>query len=336
MRAVLTDGAGGPEIMRLGEAPIPEPGAGQVRLRVAATAVNRADLWQRMGKYPPPPGDSEILGLECAGVIDALGPDVGDWRVGDAAMTIVGGGGYAEYCLAPAATLMPVPDGLDLVQAAAIPEVFLTAFLNLFREGGLKDGETALLHSGASGVGTAAIQLIRELRPHSGVFVTVGSSAKADACRQLGAEAAILYKEQDFAARVLELTDGRGVDVILDHIGGPYLAKNLACLALYGRLVIIGVTAGAKAEFDIATFMRKRQRIVGSVLRARPVEEKAALARSFVEEALPLFAQGRLRPVVHKVLPLVDVRAAHELVAADANIGKVLLAVNPDLTPAAA
>ena len=303
MRAVVTDGFGGPEVLRLGEAPRPRPGPGQVLIRVAATSVNRADLQQRAGNYPPPPGESEILGLEVAGVIEELGADVADWRTGDRVMTLVGGGGYADYALAPASTLMPVPGGMDLVQAAAISEVWITAYLNVFREAGLRAGETLLVHGGASGVGTAAIQLAKALGP-AHVIVTVGSEDKAAACRALGADQAILYKTEDFAQRVLEITEKRGADVILDHIGAAYLEPNLACLALYGRLVIIGLLGGARAELNIGRLMVKRQRIIGSVLRARPVEEKARVTAAFGEQVLGRFATGELKPVIHEVLPL--------------------------------
>src|SRR5918995_1305199 len=230
-------------------------------------------------------------------------------------MTLVGGGGYAEYAVAPASTLMPVPQGMDLVQAAAISEVWLTAYLNVFREAGLRPAETLLVHGGASGVGTAAIQLAKALGP-SPVIVTVGTADKAAACRALGADHAILYKDEDFAARVLEITEKRGANVILDHIGGSYLEPNLACLALYGRLVIIGLLGGARAELNIGRLMVKRQRIIGSVLRARPIAEKAEITRAFRAAALGRFARGELRPVIHAVLALAEVRRAHELIAA--------------------
>jgi putative PIG3 family NAD(P)H quinone oxidoreductase len=331
MRAVLLKGFGGPEVLELGEAPRPSPGPGQVLIRIAATGVNRADLQQRAGNYAPPPGESDILGLECAGVIEALGEGVDGWRIGDRVMTLLGGGGYAEHATAPASTLMPVPDHLDLVRAAAIAEVWITAFLNIFREGGLRPGETLLVHGGASGVGTAAIQLAKALGP-SPVLVTVGSEDKAKACLGLGADHAILYKSEDFSSRVLELTGDHGADVILDHIGAAYLEPNLACLALYGRLVIIGLLGGARAELNIGRLMVKRQRIVGSVLRARPVEEKAEITAAFREQVLPGFASGELKPVIHAVLPLAEVRQAHELMAANANVGKILLQVDPALT----
>jgi NADPH:quinone reductase len=330
MRAVVLDGFGGPEVMRLAEVPRPRPGPGQVLIRVAATSVNRADLQQRSGNYAPPPGESEVLGLEVAGVIEELGEGVSGWRVGDRVMTLVGGGGYAEYATAPASTLLPVPDGVNLTEAGGITEVFVTAWLNVFREAGLQPGETLLVHGGASGVGTAAIQLAKALGP-SPVIVTVGDAAKAEVCRKLGADHTILYKQEDFAERMLALTDKRGPDVILDHIGAAYLEPNLRCLAPYGRLVIIGLLGGAKAELNIGRLMVKRQRIIGSVLRARPVAEKAAITAAFRGAALDRFARGELQPVIHAVLPLAEARRAHELVAANANIGKVILQVDPSL-----
>jgi putative PIG3 family NAD(P)H quinone oxidoreductase len=251
--------------------------------------------------------------------------------VGDRVMSLVGGGGYAEFATAPASTLMRVPDGIDLVRAAGITEVFITAYLNVFREAALQPGETLLVHGGASGVGTAAIQLAKALSP-SPVIVTVGSEDKAEACKKLGADHVILYKQEDFSERVRELTGKHGADVILDHIGAAYLEPNMACLALYGRLVIIGLLGGAKAELNIGRMMVKRQRIVGSVLRARPVAEKAAITAAFQKAALGLFATGELKPVIHEVLPLAEARRAHELIAANANTGKVILQVDPSLT----
>ncbi|NJO36700.1 MAG: NAD(P)H-quinone oxidoreductase [Rhizobiales bacterium] len=327
MKAVLTEGQGGPEVMRLGAAPVPQIGAGEVLIRIGATAVNRADTQQRKGSYPPPPGESEIMGLECAGVIESSGPGVQGWKVGDRVMTLLGGGGYAAFARAPAGTLMPIPDGLSMTQAAAIPEVFLTAYLNIFREAALKPSETLLLHGGASGVGTAAIQLAKVLGP-SKVIVTVGSDDKAAACQALGADHAILYKREDFSGKVLELTGKRGADVILDHIGGGYFEQNMACLAVYGRLVIIGLLGGAKAEINIGRMMVKRQRVIGSVLRARSIKEKAALTDAFRKEALGRFASGELKPVIHDVLPLEDIVRAHQIMEANANTGKIVITVD--------
>jgi NADPH2:quinone reductase len=330
MRAVLMEGFGGPDVLRTGEMPRPEPQPGQVLIRVAATSVNRADLHQRVGSYPPPPGESELLGLECAGVIEQLGEGVSGWRVAERVMTLLGGGGYAEYATAQASTLLPVPPNLDLVQAAAIPEVWITAYLNVFREARFEPGETLLVHGGASGVGTAAIQLAGALGP-APVIVTVGSPEKAEACRALGADHAILYKTEDFSKRVLEITRGRGANVILDHIGAANLEPNLACLALYGRLVIIGLLGGARAELNIGRLMVKRQRIIGSVLRARPIEEKAEITAAFRKAVLGRFASGELKPVIHAVLPLEEAPRAHELMAANANTGKLVLQVEPTL-----
>ncbi|MGF1562853.1 MAG: NAD(P)H-quinone oxidoreductase [Geminicoccaceae bacterium] len=331
MRAIIMDGFGGSEVLQLGACALPEPSADEVRIKVAATSVNRADLAQREGHYPPPPGESDILGLEVAGVIEALGTGVTGWRVGDRVMSLVGGGGYADYAVAPASTLMAVPAGMPLLEAAGISEVFLTAYLNIFQEAALKQGDSVLIHGGASGVGTAGIQLVKALG--GGLcLVTVGSADKAEACTALGADLAIRYKDDDFVAAVQAATDKRGVDVILDHIGGAYLAKNIDCLATYGRLVIIGLLGGAKAELPIGKLMIKRQRVIGSVLRARPVAEKARLTADFSANVLPLFDAGRLKPVIHTVMPLDDVRAAHDLVEANANIGKVILQVDAALT----
>ncbi len=330
MQAVMPEGVGGPDVIKLGEAPVPVPGDGDVLIKIAATAVNRADTHQREGNYPPPPGDSEIMGLEASGVIEAVGKSVEGWQAGDRVMTLLGGGGYAAYAKAPVGTLMAVPDGLDMVQAAAIPEVFLTAYLNIFREAGLQPSETLLMHGGASGVGTAAIQLAKLLGP-SEVIVTVGSEDKAQACQALGADHAILYKQEDFAEQVLALTDKRGADVILDHIGGGYFKQNTACLAIYGRLVIIGLLGGAKAELNIGRLMVKRQRVIGSVLRARSIAEKTALTQAFRDQALGHFTTGKLKPVIHEVMPLAKAADAHRMMEANANTGKIVLRVDETL-----
>jgi len=331
MKAVVTDGQGGPEVMRFGEAAMPEIGADEVLIRIAASAVNRADTQQRKGSYPPPPGESEIMGLEAAGVIEAVGAGVERWKVGDRVMTLLGGGGYAEFARAAQGTLMAIPDGFSMTEAAAIPEVFLTAYLNIFREAGLKSSETFLMHGGASGVGTAAIQLAKALGP-SNVIVTVGSEDKAEACKALGADHAILYKQEDFAERVQEITEKHGADVILDHIGGGYFAQNMACLAIYGRLVIIGLLGGAKAEINIGRMMVKRQRVIGSVLRARSVAQKTALTEAFRKEAIGRFQTGELKPVIHDVLPLADIVKAHQMMEANVNTGKIILTVNEGLS----
>ncbi len=331
IKAVVTEGHGGPDVMRIGEVAMPTIGDDEVLLKIAATAVNRADTQQRKGNYPPPPGESDVMGLEAAGVIQAVGAGVEGWKIGDRVMTLLGGGGYATHAKAAAGTLMPIPDGFDMVQAAAIPEVFLTAYLNIFREAGLKPDETLLMHGGASGVGTAAIQLAKALGP-SEVIVTVGSEQKAQACKALGADHAILYKQEDFPEKVLEITAKRGVNVILDHIGGAYFDKNMACLAVYGRLVIIGLMGGAKSEINIGRMMVKRQRVIGSVLRARSVREKTVLTEAFKTEALGRFATGELKPVIHDVLTLDDVVKAHELMESNANTGKIILSVDQTIS----
>ncbi len=330
MQAVMPDGVGGGEVLTLGDAPMPVPGDDEALIKVAASAVNRADILQREGSYPPPPGDSEIMGLEASGEIVRVGKNVADWKAGDRVMTLLGGGGYAAYAKAPAGTLMAIPEGLDMVQAAAIPEVFLTAYLNIFLEAGLKPSETLLMHGGASGVGTAAIQLAKTLGP-SEVIVTVGSEDKAAACKALGADHAILYKQADFAEQVLAITRKRGADVILDHIGGGYFKQNTACLALYGRLVIIGLMGGAKAEINVGRLMVKRQRVIGSVLRARSLAEKTALTAAFCEQALGYFVTGKLQPVIHVVLPLKEVAEAHRMMEANANTGKIILQIDEKL-----
>lgn len=326
MRAIGMDGFGGPEVLKLGEVDRPVPGAGQVLVRVAATSVNRADTVQRMGNYPAPPGDSEILGLEAAGVVEEVGPDVSGFGTGDRVMTLVGGGGYAEYAVAYASHLMPIPSNLSFEQAAAISEVYITAYLNVFMLGGLRDGETVLLHGGGGGVNTAGIQLAKALRSGARVFVTA-SSGKLDRVRELGADLVIDYRAESFAEAVREHTSKRGVDVILDHIGAPYLAPNLECLARGGRLVLIGVMKGAKAELNLATLMVKRQHIIGSVLRSRPVDEKAAITAEFTKTVLPLFADGTIEPLIHTVLPLSDAAEAHRMMEASEHFGKVILAV---------
>ncbi|MGF1476621.1 MAG: NAD(P)H-quinone oxidoreductase [Geminicoccaceae bacterium] len=335
MRAIIIDTPGEADVLKMVDIADPRPGEGEVVIRAAATAVNRADILQRQGNYPAPPGDTEVPGLEVAGVIDQLGDDTTGWAVGDRVMTIVGGGGYAERVKAPADTLIRVPNRFDLVTAAAIPEVFITAYLNIFREAAMRQSESVLIHGGASGVGTAGIQLAKRLRDAT-VFATVGSPEKAARCEELGADQIILYKRENFADAIRERTGKHGVDVILDHIGGDYLADNMKALAPYGRLVIIGLMGGAKAELAIGPMMVKRQRIVGSVLRARPVTEKAEIVRAFRGEVMPLFEDGRLQPVIHQPFPLEKVADAHRLVEANKNVGKVLLVIDETVTGKAA
>jgi len=324
MKAILLNGFGGPEVMGIGDLPIPEPGDGQVRVRVMATSVNRADTVQRKGNYPPPPGESDVLGLEVAGVVDALGDGVTDWRPGDRVMGLVAGGGYAEYALAYAGHLMAIPETITFEEAAAIPEVYITAFLNLFLIGGLGEGETVLLHGGGGGVNTAGIQLCRALLDRCRIIVTA-STGKVDRVRELGADRVIDYRQQDFAEEVRRFTEGAGADVILDHIGAAYLAQNQAALAIGGRLVVIGLMGGASGTLNLGLMMVKRQRIIGSVLRALPVAQKSAITADFVRRVLPHIQTRRIMPLIHAVRPLAEAAQAHAEMEASGHFGKLVL-----------
>lgn len=303
---------------------MPEPGANQVLIRVAATSVNRPDIIQRQGNYNPPQGESEILGLEVAGTVDAVGEDVTDWKRGDRVMALIGGGGYAEFAVAHAGHLMTIPENMTFAQAACVCETYITAFLNLFRLGRLKDGESALLHGGGGGVNTAAIQLCRHLAPESPLFVTA-SSGKVDSVRELGAQHVIDYRQSAFDEEIGKITGGRGVDVILDHVGAQYLQKNLKSLAVYGRLVIIGVTSGPRGEVNLALMMVKRQQITGSVLRPRSIAEKAEIIRDFRDRVLGLFASGAIAPLVSHEFPLQEAASAHRLMETSGHFGKIVL-----------
>lgn len=310
--------------LRWEEVSEPEPPpAGHVLVEVAATAVNRADLLQRAGRYPPPPGASDILGLEIAGRIGALGPGVAEWSAGDRVCAIVPGGAYAERCPVPAGSLMRVPERLSLAEAAAVPEAFLTAYVNLFQEAELRAGESVLIHGGASGVGTAAIQLAACAGAR--VAVTARDERKLAVCRRLGAELAIDHTRQDFAAEIER--EWGGVDVVLDIVGADYLERNLRVLATRGRLVLLATLGGAQATVDLAALMRRRIRIIGSVLRGRSDEEKAAITAGFARRFLPLFDEGRLRPVIDRTLPIRQAGDAHALVEGFGNVGKVVLSV---------
>jgi putative PIG3 family NAD(P)H quinone oxidoreductase len=316
----------GPEqALVLGDAPRPEPAAGQVLIEVHATAVNRADLLQRRGFYPPPPGDSDVLGLEAAGTVAALGPGASGVRVGDRVMCLLGGGGYAEYVVVDHRMALPIPRSLPFEQAAGVPEVFYTAYMTLVAEAGLARGETLLIHAGGSGVGTAAIQLASALGARA--LVTAGSADKLERCRALGAAGGINYKDEDFAERGRELSDGHGVDVILDCVGGSYLERNVGLLAPRGRLVIIGLMGGAKAEINLALLVGKRLRVIGTVLRTRSLDEKLALTAGVRETVLPLLEKGTVRPIIDSEFALADAAAAHDRVASNANFGKVILRV---------
>jgi putative PIG3 family NAD(P)H quinone oxidoreductase len=325
VRAVVVDGAGGPEVLVVREQPDPVAGPGEVLLDVAAAALNRADLLQRQGHYPPPPGASHVLGMECSGTVAALGEGVSGWATGDRACALLSAGAYATRVAVPAGQLMPVPDGVDLVEAAALPEVACTVWSNVFMLAHLRPDETLLVHGGAGGIGSFAIQLAAQLGAR--VFTTAGSEEKRELCRRLGAEVAIDYRHEDFVEVVRERTGGAGAEVILDNMGASYLARNLAALATEGRLMIIGMQGGTKTELDLGALMRKRGAVVAGTLRARPAGEKAAICASVVEHVWPLVAEGRVRPVVHSTVPLDDVRRAHELMESGAHTGKILLTV---------
>jgi putative PIG3 family NAD(P)H quinone oxidoreductase len=323
MLAVVFDRPGDESVLRLAEVPDPQPGPGELLIRVAATAVNRADLLQRRGLYPPPPGASELLGLECAGVVAGLGPGVTGWRPGDRAMALLTGGGYAERVTAAAVCALPVPERMSLAEAAAVPEVFLTVALSVFRLGALPDAGALLVHGGGSGVGTAAIQMAKAVG--ATVVVTAGSEQKCRRCLELGADRAVDYRTGDFVAAAHGATGGSGVDVVLDPVGGPYLERNLEALATGGRLVVIATMGGRRAEIDLAALLRRRLTVIGTTLRARPLDEKATLVADFAARFLPLLADGRLRPVVDRVLPIAEVAEAHRIVAASEHFGKVVL-----------
>ena len=303
--------------------PRPMPGAGELLIRVAAAGVNYPDVMQRRGRYPPPPGASDIPGLEIAGVVEAVGEGAAGFAVGAEVCALVAGGGYAEYCAAPAPQCLPLPRGLDMVAAAAIPETFFTVWTNLFDRGRLAAGETALIHGGAGGIGTAAIQIAAALGAR--VLATAGSARKCEACRALGAERAIDYRTEDFVAAAREATGGRGVDVILDLVGGDYTPRNLDALAEDGRLVQIAVQGGATAEVSLFVVMRKRLTLTGSTLRPRPVEAKGAIAAALRARVWPLLESGRIAPVVHATYPLREAAAAHALMESGAHIGKIVL-----------
>ena len=329
MRAVVVSEPGGPEVLTVAEVPDLSPGPGEVLIEVAAAGLNRADLLQRMGFYPPPPGASEVIGMEVSGTIAALGPDVGDgatsWQVGDRVCALLAGGGYASQVVAPVGQVMPIPDGIDLVEAAALPEVACTVWSNVFMVGGLKPHENFLVHGGAGGIGTMAIQLAHQLGAR--VFTTAGSPEKRALCASLGADVVIDYREETFEEVIADHTDGRGVDVILDNMGAKYLNRNIDALTDSGRLVIIGLQGGTRAELDINALMRKRASVTATTLRSRPVEGKSAICASVVEHVWPLVAGGYVKPVIDVVLPLEKVVDAHRRMEAGEHAGKILLAL---------
>ncbi len=325
MTVIEITAPGGPEKLAIRRRPTPKPGPGEVLIQVAVAGVNRPDCLQRQGGYPPPPGASEIPGLEVAGTVVALGDAVSEWQIGDALCALLTGGGYAEYCVAPAAQCLPIPAGFSLQQAAALPETFFTVWSNVFDRARLQPGEILLVHGGTSGIGTTAIQLAKALG--SRVFATVGGAEKIQPCLDLGAERVINYREEDFVQVVKEATHNRGVNVILDMVGGDYVQRNLSALAVEGRLVYIAFLRGAKVELNLGAVMMKRLTITGSTLRARPVADKAHIAESLRQRVWPLLANGTIRPVIDRVFPLNEAAAAHAFMESNRHIGKILLRV---------
>jgi putative PIG3 family NAD(P)H quinone oxidoreductase len=323
MHAVTCTGPGDVDVLRWAEVPTPHPGEGEVLIDVVASAVNRADLIQRQGFYPPPPGITDVLGLECSGRIAALGPGVDDWSVGDEVCALLAGGGQAEQCVAPAGQVMPVPVGIDLTIGGGLPEVSCTVWSNVVRIGGLHNGEILLVHGGTSGIGTVAIQLAKALGAI--VIATAGSPEKVERCGELGADAAVNYRTEDFVTEVRDFTDGHGADLILDIIGAAYLERNVQALAIEGRLVVIGMQGGTKAELNLGALLAKRGTIHATSVRHRPVSQKAELCRAVVDGLWPLVAAGTVQPVVAASFPMDQVAKAHELVAASGHVGKVLL-----------
>ena len=327
MRAIVVREPGGEDVLHPGDVPRPALGPADVRIRVRTTAVNRADLLQRMGFYPPPPGASPILGLECAGEVVERGPEAGDVAPGTRVMALLPGGGYAEEAVVHHGSVLPVPPTMTDEEAGAFMEVFLTAYSALFMPGlgAIRDGETALVHGGGGGVGTAAIRLLAEAGLRA--LVTAGSDEKCRACERLGAAAGINYRTEDFVARTKDVTGGRGADVVLDHVGASYLARNLAALAPGGRLVEIGLLGGAKTEINLAELLTRRLAVIGSTLRARPVAEKARIVAGLRERFGEALAAGRLKPVIDRVLPLEEAATAHRLMQRNAHFGKIVLRV---------
>lgn len=325
MIAVEITTPGGPEVLVAGRRPVPAPAAGEVLIEVAAAGVNRPDVLQRLGNYNPPPGATDIPGLEIGGRIVALAPDVEGWRVGDRVCALVAGGDYAEFCTAPAGQCLPVPDGLSVREAAAVPETFFTVWSNVFDRGRLQAGETLLVHGGSSGIGTTAIQLGKAFG--ATVFTTAGSEAKCEACRSLGADLAVNYREEDFVAAVKAATDGRGVDVVLDMVGGDYVARSIECMAMDARHVSIAFLRGAKTQISLEPVMRRRLTLTGSTLRPRPVADKVAIAERLREHVWPKISAGAIRPLIHGTFPLAEAEKAHALMESSEHIGKIVLVV---------
>jgi len=325
MNVVEIAAPGGPEQLKPAVRPVPRPGKGEVLIRVAAAGVNRPDVMQRQGRYPPPPGASDLPGLEVAGEIVKIGPEISGLSVGGKVTALLPGGGYAEYAVASAVLCLPVPDGLSMVEAAAIPETYFTVWTNLFERGGCKAGDTVLIHGGTSGIGTTAIQLAHAWGAR--VYATAGSAEKAKACERLGAVRGINYKTEDFVEVIKEVTDGRGVDIILDMVAGTYAERNIDCAALEGRIVVISLLGGARAEINIGKILMKRLTLTGSTLRSRTVAQKAAVAAGVLQNVWPLLRAGRARPVVHATFPLAQASEAHRLMESSNHIGKIVLTV---------
>jgi len=333
MRAIEISTPGGPDVLRPGQRPVPVPAAGEVLIEVAAAGVNRPDVLQRKGGYPPPPGASDIPGLEVSGTVVALGPQPGTksapqvsgWKIGDEVCALVTGGGYAEYVAAPSVQCLPVPKGLTLEEAAGLPETFFTVWVNVFQRGALKNNETLLVQGGSSGIGVTAIQMARAFGHR--VFVTAGTAEKCAQCEKIGATRAINYRNEDFVAVIKELTGGRGVDVILDMVGGDYVPRELACLADDGRLSLIAFMGGTKSSLDMTDILRRRLTITGSTLRPRTVEVKASIARALREKVWPLIEAGTIRPVIYRTFGLEQADAAHALMESSEHVGKILLSV---------
>lgn len=328
MTAIEITKPGGPEVLRPVERPVPQPGDGEVLIRVAAAGVNRPDVLQRRGHYPPPPGAPDIPGLEVAGTIVAVGAGTDRWQIDDRVCALVAGGGYAEYCVAPAPQCLPILETMDVVSAAAIPETFFTVWTNLFQRGALRAGERVLIHGGTSGIGTTAVQLAHVLGAI--VYATAGSSEKCAACRRLGASIAINYRDSDFVDVIRRETNGGGVDVVLDIIGGDYFTRNIECLAIDGRLIQIGLLGGSTSTIDLGRVMRRRLTITGSTLRVRSVEEKGSLAREVEANVWPLLAARRVSPVIDRTFVLTEAAAAHQRMEAGDHIGKLVLTINGD------
>jgi len=325
MIAIEIPQPGGPEVLVPVERPVPAIGPGDVLVKVGAAGVNRPDVLQRQGRYPPPPGITDIPGLEVAGTIEAVGSSVTSWQPGDRVCALVSGGGYAEFCAVPAPQCLPAPRGMDVTHAAAIPETTFTVWTNVFERGRLTKGETILVHGGSSGIGTTAIQLAHAAGAH--VYATAGSGEKCAACESLGAQKAINYRQTDFVAAIKDLTNGRGVDVVLDMVAGDYVQRNIEVLAMNGRLVMIGRQGGLKSEIDVMPILRKRLVLTGSTLRTRSVEEKGALAQSVYQHVWPLFESGAVRVIVHQTFPLSHAAEAHRLMESSAHVGKIVLQV---------